>query len=288
MSTLGRLAINGSTRLLGIVGDPVAHSLSPALHNAAFAHLGLNVTYVPLPVPASRLAEGVAGLRAFGFLGANVTVPHKTAVVPLLDELRGDAQALQAVNTIVAESGRLVGFNTDVDGFTQAFLEEVPRGYAGGTVLLVGAGGAARAAALGAVRLGFSRFLLANRTPAAAESLAGLLRELAGGTVCEVVPLQALSAAQVRCATLVVNATTLGMHGQSKVPAALADNVGVDQIVYDLVYAEDSTELTSRARSQGSRVVDGLAMLVHQAGAAFQLWTGVPAPIDIMKHVLTG
>jgi shikimate dehydrogenase len=288
VSTLGRLSINGSTRLLGIVGDPVAHSLSPALHNAAFAHLGLNMTYVPLPVPASHLAQAVAGLRAFGFLGANVTVPHKTAVVPLLDELRGDAQVLQAVNTIVAERGRLVGFNTDVDGFTRAFLEAVPRGYAGGTALLLGAGGAARAAALGASRLGFSRFVLANRTPAAAEALGVLLRELAGGTVCDVVPLQDLSAAQVRGATLVVNATTLGMHGQSKVPAALADNVGVDQIVYDLVYAEDSTELTARARSQGARIVDGLAMLVHQAGAAFQLWTGMPAPLDIMRHAITG
>ena len=288
MNTLGRLPINGSTGLLGIVGDPVSHSLSPALHNAAFAHLGLNLAYVPLPVLASQLARAVAGLRAFGFLGANVTVPHKTAVVPLLDELRGDAQALQAVNTVVAESGRLVGFNTDVEGFTRAFLEAVPRGYAGGTVLLLGAGGAARAAALGAARLGYSRFLLANRTPTAAESLGALLRELAAGTVCDVVRLQELSAAQVRGAALVVNATTLGMDGQSKVPAALADNVGVNQIVYDLVYAEDSTELTSRARSQGARVVDGLAMLVHQAGAAFQLWTGMPAPLDIMKHVLTG
>jgi shikimate dehydrogenase len=288
VSTLGRLSINGSTRLIGIVGDPVAHSLSPALHNVAFAHLGLNMAYVPLPVPASRLPEAVAGLRALGFLGANVTVPHKTAVVPLLDELRGDAQTLRAVNTVVAEGERLVGFNTDVEGFTRAFLEAVPQGHAGGTALLMGAGGAARAAALGALRLGFSRLLLVNRTPAAAEALAALLSELSGGMSCEVVPLHDLSAVHVRAAALVINATTLGMHGQSKVPGALADNVGVDQIVYDLVYAEGPTELTVRAREQGSRVVDGLAMLVHQAGAAFQLWTGMPAPLDIMKHVLTG
>lgn len=288
MSTLGRLSINGSTQLIGIVGDPVSQSLSPALHNAAFAHLALNLAYVPLPVPAARLAGAIAGLRGLGFLGANVTVPHKTAVVPLLDELRGDALALQAVNTIVAEGGRLVGFNTDVDGFTQAFLEAVPQGHAGGTVLLMGAGGAARAAALGALRLGFSDLTLVDRTPAAAEALMALVRELAPGTSCRVVPLAGLSAAHVRSAALVVNATTLGMDGQSKVPAALADNVGVDQIVYDLVYGKKATELAACARDQGSRVVDGLAMLVHQAATAFQLWTGVPAPLEVMRNVLTG
>jgi shikimate dehydrogenase len=288
VSTLGHLSINGSTRLIAIVGDPVAHSLSPALHNAAFAHLGLNMAYVPLPVPPLHLPDAMTGLRALGFAGANITVPHKTAVVPLLDELRGDAQTLRAVNTVVAEGERLVGFNTDAEGFTRAFLEAVPLGHAGGTALLLGAGGAARAAALGALRLGFSHFILVNRTRAAAESLAALVVELSGGTSCEVVPLRDLSAAHVRSAALVINATTLGMHGQSKVPGALADNVGVDQIVYDLVYAEGPTELTARARRQGSRVVEGLAMLVHQAGAAFQLWTGMPAPLDIMKHVLTG
>jgi shikimate dehydrogenase len=288
VNTLGRLPIDGSTRLTGIVGDPVSHSLSPALHNAAFVHLGLNMVYVPLQVPASRLAEALAGLRAFGFVGVNVTMPHKAAVVRLLDELRGDARALKAVNTIVAEGERLVGFNTDVEGFMRAFAEAVPQGTAGGTALLMGAGGAARAAALGAVRLGFAHLVLVNRTPAAAESLAALVRELAGGTSCDVVPLRDLSAAHVRRATLVVNATTLGMSGQGKVPAALADNVGVDQIVYDLVYAEGPTELTVRAGKQGARVVDGLQMLVHQAAAASQLWTGMPAPLDIMKRVLTG
>ena len=288
MSTLGRLSINGSTRLAGIVGDPVSHSLSPALHNAAFAHLGLNMAYVPLPVSAAHLAPAIAGLRWLGFMGANVTVPHKTTVAPLLDELLGDAQALRAVNTIVVEDGRLIGHNTDVDGFTRAFTDVVPQGHAGGTALLMGAGGAARAAALGAVRLGFAHLLLVDRTPAAAESLAALVHELAGGTRCDVVSLSDLSAGHVRQATLVVNATTLGMSGQSKVPAALADNVGVDQIVYDLVYAEGLTDLTARARRQGSRVVDGLTMLVHQAAAAFQLWTGMPAPLEIMKRVLTG
>ncbi len=215
-------------------------------------------------------------------------MPYKAAVAPLLDELRGDALALKAVNTIVAEGGRLVGHNTDVEGFTRAFSEAVPQGAVGGTALLMGAGGAARAAALGAVRLGYAHLVLVNRTPAAAESLAALVRELAGGTRCEVVPLSDLSADHIRRATLVVNATTLGMSGQSKVPAALADNVGVDQIVYDLVYAEGATDLAARARRQGARVVDGLAMLVHQAAAAFQLWTGMPAPVGIMRRVLTG
>ena len=215
-------------------------------------------------------------------------MPHKTAVVPLLDELRGDAQTLKAVNTIVAEGERLVGYNTDVEGFVRAFPEAVPQGHAGGTALSWAPAAPRARRRWEPCVWASARLLLVNRTPAAAEALAAWCGELAGGTSCEVVPLDDLSAAHVRAAALVVNATTLGMGGQSKVPATLADNVGVDQIVYDLVYAEGSTELTARAREQGARVVDGLAMLVHQAAAAFQLWTDMPAPLEIMKRVLTG
>ena len=246
------------------------------------------MVYVAMPVSAPQLPEAIRGLRALGIAGANVTTPHKTAVVPLLDEVRGDAQVLRAVNTIVVQGRRLVGHNTDVEGFVRAFAEAVPQGHSGGTALILGAGGAARAVALGALRLGFDDLLVVNRTPAAAEDLVALVGEAAAGAGCTVLPLAELTAAHVRSAALVVNATTLGMSGASKVPATLADNVGVDQIVYDLVYARGPTDLTKRASKQGARVVDGLAMLVHQAAAAFQLWTNRAAPLDVMKRVVGG
>ena len=282
-----RPVIDGETRLVGLLGDPVAHSLSPALHNAAFAHLDLNMVYVPLPVTPAALAAALAGLPALGFVGANVTVPHKAAAAALVDDLHGDARLLGAVNTLVVRGRRLEGHNTDVDGFVQAFREAAPDEPAG-DVLLLGAGGAARAAALGALRLGCRRLTVVDRTLAAADALCGLVRRLQPDVPCDALDLADLGPEHVGAAHLVVNATTLGMSDESKVPSALADNVGVDQIVYDLVYGPAPTDLVRRAAAHGARSVEGLAMLVWQAAAAFQLWTGMPAPVDVMRRAITG
>ena len=279
-------SINGETRLVGIIGDPVRHSLSPAMHNAAFASLGINMAYVPLRVSAERLSAAVATLPALGFRGANVTVPHKTAVVSLLDELRDDAVLIQAVNTIVIEGDRLVGHNTDVEGFRRALHEADAQPLEGAGVLLVGAGGAARAAALAVARQGLAELVVANRGWAAADRLVSLLRDLVPGLPCRALALAELGAADVRRARLIVNATTLGMQGESKVPGVLVDNVGVDQVVYDMVYGARPTGLVSAARARGARTVDGLAMLIWQAAVAFELWTGAEAPVDVMKRAV--
>jgi shikimate dehydrogenase len=281
-------AINGATRVVGIIGDPVAHSLSPAIHNAAFAALQINMIYVPLPTRAEHVAEAVSGLRALGFRGANVTMPHKTAVIPSLDVLADDARLIEAVNTIVVEGEVLHGFNTDIAGFLRALREVVPEAPAGMRVLLLGAGGAAGGG--GGPGGG-------GGAPPAAERLVALLRPAYPRPAYHTVALSQLTPAIVNDAQLIVNATSLGMDevagGEAvagggpdeplKVPAVLVDTLRRDHIVYDVVYRKRPTLLLTKARAVGARTVDGLSMLVWQAAAAFELWTGAAAPLDVMR-----
>jgi shikimate dehydrogenase len=275
--------IGGATGLIGIIGEPVTHSLSPAIHNAAFAALGLDLVYVPLPVSADRVAEAVAGLRALGFRGANVTMPHKAAVLPFLDDVSSDARLIEAVNTIVVDDARLVGHTTDGEGFVRALREVEPNGAAGWPVLLVGAGGAARAVALALAGEHIAALTVADRTPAAAERLIERLRPRLGGVELRVVPLDGLAPADVGDASLIVNATPLGMRESLKLPSVLVDTLRRGHVVFDLVYGKRPTNLLIEARVHGARTVDGLSMLVWQAAGSFELWMGRPAPLDVMR-----
>jgi shikimate dehydrogenase len=271
--------------VIGIIGDPVAHSLSPRLHNAAFAALELDYVYVPLPVRAERVGAAVAGLAALGFRGANVTIPHKAAVMPFLDEVSADARLAQAVNTIVVDGAALRGYNTDVEGVRSALLAAAGDGLGGEPALILGAGGAARAAALALARLGCP-LTIVNRTPEAAERLAALMTAGVPGARCRWLALPDLTGEDVRRQRIVVNATSLGMGGEGKVPALLADNVTAGQVVFDAVYASGPTALLVAARAAGAVVVDGLTMLLGQAAEAFRLWTGVPAPLEVMRDAV--
>jgi shikimate dehydrogenase len=264
----------------------VEHSLSPAIHNAAFAALALDWVYVPLPVRPGEVGRAVEGLRALGLRGANVTVPHKAAVVPHLDRVEGDAAALAAVNTIVlAADGALVGHNTDVEGVRGAVEAACGAALDGAPGLILGAGGVGRAAALALTRLGV-RLTVLNRTPAAGERLAALVAAAVPGAAVRSLPLEALDADLVAAQTLVVNATSLGMQGAGKVPAVMADTLTVRHVAFDAVYARGGTEFLSAARAQGATVIDGLDMLVRQAAAAFELWTGRPAPVEAMRRAV--
>jgi shikimate dehydrogenase len=275
--------IAGTTVLAGIIGWPVTHSLSPAMHNAAFAALGLDMAYVPLPVAAGDVEAAVRGLRSLGFRGANVTMPHKAAVVPFLDRISDDARLVAAVNTIVVDGGVLAGYNTDVGGFVAALQEAVAEPLAGASALVLGAGGAARAAVLGLLRVGVGRCTVVNRTMSRAEELVRLLQPAGEAVRFELVALDALSADQVRDADIVVNATALGMAGLLKVPDVLVDNIQRDHIVYDVVYGQRPTMPLERARATGARAIDGLTMLVWQAALSFELWTGRAAPLEVMR-----
>jgi shikimate dehydrogenase len=229
------------------------------------------MVYVPLPVRDEDMGAAVKGLAALGFRGANVTIPHKGAVLPYLDRVDGDAALAEAVNTIVVEGGELLGYNTDVAGVYGALVDVCGDSLRGAPGLLLGAGGAARAAALALARLGVD-LTVVNRTAAAVP-----------GSTCRWLPLAELTAARVAAQRLLVNATSLGMDGVGKVPASLADTVTAGQVVVDVVYARGDTDLLARARARGATVIGGLEILVRQAAAAFEMWTGRSAPLDVMR-----
>jgi shikimate dehydrogenase len=263
----------------------VSHSLSPQLHNAAFQACGLDMAYVPLPVRANAVGAAVRGLAALGFRGANVTIPHKGAVMPYLSWVDDDARLANAVNTIVVEEDEIRGYNTDVEGVRGALAHAVDDDLRGTTGLVLGAGGAGRATALALARMGV-RLTIVNRTAAAAERLAALISAAIPGAGCRWVALSDLTVADVASQRVVVNATSLGMAGAGKVPALLVDTVTAGQVVFDVVYTDGETDLLAQARARGAQVVDGLSMLVRQAAAAFELWTGARAPLEVMQDAI--
>lgn len=264
-------------RTAGIIGFPVAHSLSPVFQQAAFEHSGLDVRYEPWATPPSALEARVRSLRWPECLGANVTIPHKEAVIPFLDELGGQSARLGAVNTIVNRGGRLFGFNTDGPGFLAALRNEAAFDPAGARVLLLGAGGAARGIAFALAEARPATIAIWNRSPHRALRLA---REVgAAGADATAVPLPDPGGFD-----LVVNCTSIGMHGggaeraspcrfEGAIPGALAA---------DIVYRPAETPFLAAAHAAGLRVLGGLPMLIFQGALAFELWTGVPAPTDVM------
>jgi shikimate dehydrogenase len=272
----GSPPLSGHTRVVGVIGDPVAHSLSPALHNAAFAALGLDWVYVAFPVPRGRGADAVAAVSALGLVGLNVTMPHKEDVASACDELTADAAALRSVNTVVARpDGRTLGDSTDGPGFLDALADD---GIAvdGRAALVLGAGGAARAVVLALGRAG-AAVTVAARRPDAAEAAATLAP---GGRA---VPPGAIDPATF---SLVVNATPLGMSGGDPLPVD-PETLHGDQAVVDLVYHPADTPLLTAARAGGAVAVNGLGMLLHQAARSFTAWTGRPAPLDAMRAAVT-
>jgi len=276
----------GRTRVVGLYGHPVQHSCSPDMHNAAFAKLGLDYCYVPFDVPPQRLPIAVEAIRALNMVGVNVTIPHKEAVVPYLNEVRGVAALLRAVNTIVNEEGRLVGYNTDVEGFLRA-LEGAGVRLRGKRVVIIGAGGAARAVALATVQQRPSSIAILNRTVTRAEEVAALVRR-ASEMEAAAEPLDEIALRKhIPEADVVVNCTPLGMEpnwvDQTPVPKEL---IRPGQVVCDLVYRPRWTRLLKEAKERGAKVVDGVGMLVHQGAASFELFTGRKAPVETMRRVV--
>jgi shikimate dehydrogenase len=261
--------INGYTKIYGILGRPVTHSLSPAMHNAAFRELGLNAVYLAFPV--SNLAQAVAGLRGLNIQGASVTIPYKEEIIPLLDDLDSQAARIAAVNTVVNRDGRLCGYNTDWLGAMQALKAKTS--LKDEHVLILGAGGASRAIAFAVLAEGGQVTL----TDLDASRAAALARDLK----VEVIPLDAVG----QCpAAILVNATPVGMEPNIEAIPINLDLLGRFRLVMDIVYQPLETRLLREARARGAATIDGLQMLIHQATAQFELWTGQPAPLEIMSQ----
>ena len=272
------------TRLAGIFGYPLAHSLSPAFQQAAFNHYGMDARYIAWETPPDALEAEVAKLRGGDFIGANVTIPHKRNVMDFLDEIDPLAQAIGAVNTIVKIDGKLIGRNTDAQGFLRPLKEDAGFDPEGKRALLLGAGGAARAAAFALCQERVATLAIANRTPQRAEALAAELRGNAATT------LSALSLADPALedialqSDLIVNSTSVGMrHADAEGQTPLAGGaIPHDAVVMDMVYNPQHTPLLAAARSAGARAVGGMPMLIYQGAAAFEMWTAKPAPIEAM------
>jgi shikimate dehydrogenase len=250
------------TTFAGVLGFPVGHSRSPAMMNAAFAELGLDWRYLALPVPPARFAETVRALAGSGYRAANVTIPHKRAAHDLADELTEEARGIGAVNTLGLDpAGALVGHNTDAPGLIDALGEHVPA-----TALVLGAGGAARAAAW-ALREAGADVSIWNRTASRAAELADELGVRAGSAGAE----------------LLVNATSVGLHPEDTLEGLpLVDA----RVVADLVYGAAPTPFARWARERGARLVDGLEVLVRQGARSFEIWTGRTAPVETMRSAV--
>jgi shikimate dehydrogenase len=273
--------IDGHTTLVGLIGWPVEHSLSPAMHNAAFDGLGVNWRYVPLPVPPGQVEAAVHGLAALGFQGANVTVPHKEAVIPALNIIDSSAQVLGAVNTLIVGQGEdgaftIAGHNTDSQGFIGALQQGGFEPEDGSRAVIVGAGGSARAVVFGLLWSGTGEILVLNRTLERAQALVSDLGNKHGwSSRLRALPLtpQALIES-ARTADLLVNTTSLGMW--PRVDGSIwPEEVPVPShlTVFDLVYNPLETRLLRQTRQSGARGIDGLGMLVRQGALAFDMWT---------------
>lgn len=276
--------ISGKARIAGVIGWPVDHSRSPRLQNYWLARHKIDGAYVPLAVAPDRLEAAVRGLPALGFAGANVTIPHKEAVIPFLDAIDPVAARIGAVNTIVVQDGRLHGSNTDGFGFLENLKAGAPTWRAdAGPAVVVGAGGAAKAVAWALMDAGVPALRIVNRTRARADRLA-----LALGSTASVVDWSARAEA-LREAALVVNTTALGMTGQPALDLDLTD-LPAATVVNDIVYQPTETPLLAAARARGNLAVEGIGMLLHQARPGFRAWFGVDPAVDadLRQHVLAG
>jgi shikimate dehydrogenase len=273
---------SGKTGVCAIIGDPVEHSLSPVMHNAAFKELKLNLIYLAFTVTKSELKEAILRARNLGFHGLNVTMPHKNAVMKYLDETVSTAKSIGAVNTILNDEGRFVGYNTDGIGAMRA-LKENGVSPEGKKLLLLGAGGAAKAIAFQAAQE-VEELAVLNRTSEKAERLAEVLRKKFGKKVKGESFSSEILKEEMKDADILVNATSVGMHpdvNRSLVPPTLLRS---DLCVMDIVYSPLETKLVLDAKAVGAKVVSGLEMLIYQGAVSFEIWTNQPAPVEVMKE----
>lgn len=269
------MRITGKTRVAALFGYPVEHTLSPVMQNAAFDHLGLDCCYLPFSVSPGSLKQAVESIRTLSFLGANLTIPHKEAVMPFLDVLDKEAAAIGAVNTIVNREGKLTGYNTDGKGFMRS-LDENMVSPSGKRVLIIGAGGSSRAIGHYLAREA-GNLCLFNRSRDKAEKLAAYLSSQ-GNVVCVIDSLSDLAGFDI-----IINATALGLKITDPLPFD-ANVLSSSQVVCDLIY--NRTQLCILAEAKGCKTFGGTGMLLWQGALAFELWTGAAPPIEIMRSAL--
>ncbi|TET17459.1 MAG: shikimate dehydrogenase [Dehalococcoidia bacterium] len=280
---MGNRVISGKTRICGIIGDPIEHTMSPVMHNAAFNQLGIDYLYVPFRVRKEELGKAIGGMRALNIRGLNVTIPHKVAVIPFLDELDPLAEKINAVNTIANDEGILTGYNTDATGFLQALLDREVE-LEGKNMVILGAGGASRAISFILAERG-AHLIILNRLLELdwAEELASRISQI---FTKEVEALELTDENLVKVlekADILVNATSVGMSPNVDEIPVPANLLKPSLIVFDIVYNPIKTRLLREAEAAGAETIGGLDMLVWQGALAFEKWTGLKAPVELMK-----
>ena len=275
----------------GVVGSPVAHSLSPAMHEAAFHALNINAQYLAFEIPPERLIEGLELLEKAGVLGLNLTLPHKQKVVPWLSEISPEASQIGAANTLKLENGKRLGFNTDGKGFSEAIKESFDKTLADFHVMILGTGGAGRAIAFQCVFEGCRQLLLVNRTLEKAQTLAKELRSgfYSDAPVESPMEIEALTSdsenfpKKTENIDFIINATSLGLKSQDPLPIP-TEFFQAKHFVFDAIYQD--TPFLQAAKKAGAKTANGLGMLLHQGALAFEIWFSQKAPIEVMRQAL--
>ena len=280
--------IQGTTKLLGVMGHPIEHSLSPVMHNAAIAHLGLDYVYVPLSVPPEKLEKAIAGFAAIdNFVGFSVTIPHKQAIIPLLSEVSDIAQAIGAVNTVTKTDRGWVGTNTDVEGFL-APLQADNGDWSQSVAVILGNGGAARAVVAGCKKLGCAQIHVVGRNR---ENLTAFQESWRNSSLPVEISTHFWEELPnlISQTSLLVNTTPIGMYpkvDESPLNAEAIANLPAGAIAYDLIYKPNPTRFLQQAQGQGAMSIDGLEMLVQQGAAALRIWLNTEPPVDVMRQSL--
>ncbi len=276
--------ITGTTKLTGLFGNPVEHSMSPTMHNQAFNHLELDYRYLAFDIAESDLKSAVESIKALNLAGVNVTIPYKEEVIKYLDDLSQEAKIIGAVNTIVNQQGRLIGHNTDGRGFIRSLEEKIDFNCDSKQALIIGAGGASRAVAVQLILSGVKKIYLNDIDYKRANNLA---KQIKDKLEAEVVVVEKIDKSLVDSVELLVDATPIGMYPKEDVePVVDPQILGPNLTVFDLVYNPAETVLLKVAKKAGAQTLSGLSMLVYQGAIAFELWTGKQAPIDLMENVI--
>lgn len=277
-----------NTKLVILLGYPLGHSVSPAMHNRVFAKLGLDFCYMPVQVTADNLKAVFTGLTKMNVAGFNVTIPHKIGIIEHLDALDPLAATIGAVNTICIKDGKTVGYNTDGQGFIRSLENEGGISVRDKCIFLVGSGGAARAIAMTLAFQGAAKIFIANRTLSKAKSLAREINEKIGNCAEAVEVLPEKHREIIQSCDILVNGTNVGMHPRVEELPIEAESLLHHLVVADIVYNPHTTRLLATAQAKGCRIVHGLGMLIHQGAAGFKLWTGVDALIPEMTAAARG
>mgnify|MGYP001558976632 FL=1 len=275
------MMITGKTKIIGIFGYPVEHTLSPYMHNAAFEAMGLDYCYIPFRVRPENLKTAINSIKALSLQGVNITIPHKEAIIPYLDELDREAELIGAVNTVLNKEKRLIGYNTDGRGFVRSLREDGRIDPRGKKIMIIGAGGAARAIAFTLAIEGAGKIFIKDIIEEKAKELSSAI---SNKIYAEAIYIKDLKD-RIGDVDILINATPLGMKKEDPLPV-LPELLSQGLIVYDIVYNPPETPLLKEAKKRGAKTLGGLGMLLYQGALSFKIWTGQEPPVDVMRKEL--